>query len=68
VFIIEHIVPGPDTPHVAKLFDLHMLILLTGRERTLEEYTRLLAGAGWTYRQTWYPVSKQLGVVEAVKA
>src|SRR5262245_22737392 len=68
VFIIEHIVPGPDTPHVAKLFDLHMLILLTGRERTLEEYTRLLAGAGWTYRQTWYPASQRLGVVEGVKA
>ena len=68
VFIIEQLVPGPDTPHVAKLFDLHMLILLTGRERTLEEYTRLLADAGWTYRQTWYPASKQLGVVEGVKA
>ena len=68
VFIIEQIVPDPDTPHFAKLFDLQMLILLTGRERTLEEYTRLLAGAGWTYRQTWYPASKQLGVVEAVKA
>jgi hypothetical protein len=68
VFIIEHIVPGPDTPHVAKLFDLHMLILLTGRERTLEEYTRLLADAGWTYRQTWYPASQRLGVVEGVKA
>src|SRR5262245_52121973 len=68
VFIIEQLVPGPDTPHVAKLFDLHMLILLTGRERTLEEYTLLLADAGWTYRQTWYPASKQLGVVEGVKA
>jgi len=53
---------------LAKLFDLQMLILLTGRERTLEEYTRLLAGAGWTYRQVWYPASQQLGVVEAVKA
>jgi len=60
VFIIEHIVPGPDTPHFAKLCDLQMLVLLTGRERTLEEYTGLLAGAGWTYRQTWYPASKRL--------
>jgi O-methyltransferase domain len=68
VFIIEHIVPGPDTPHFAKLCDLQMLVLLTGRERTLEEYTGLLAGAGWTYRQTWCPASKRLGVVEAVKA
>ena len=68
VFIIEQVVSGPDTPHFSKLFDIHMLIMLTGRERTLEEYAGLLAGAGWTYRQTWYPASKMLGVVEGVKA
>jgi hypothetical protein len=45
-----------------------MLIMLTGRERTLEEYTGLLEGAGWTYRQTWYPASKLLGVVEGREA
>ncbi len=67
VWIIEHIVPGPNTPHFAKLFDIHMLIMLTGRERTVEEYSGLLDGAGWTYRQTWYPASKLLGVVEGVK-
>jgi hypothetical protein len=46
-----------------------MLIVLTGRERTLEEYAGLLVleGAGWKYRQTWYPASKMLGVVEGVK-
>ena len=43
-----------------------MLIVSTGRERTLEEYTELLAGAWWTYRQTWYPASTMLGVVEDV--
>ena len=48
VLIIEQVVPGPDTPHFSKLFDIHMLIMLTGRERTLEEYTALLEGAGWT--------------------
>jgi hypothetical protein len=67
VFIMEQIVPGPDTPHFAKLFDIHMLIWGTGRERTLEEYAGLLERAGWTYRQTWYPASKMLGVVEGVK-
>jgi hypothetical protein len=25
VFVIEHVVPGPETPHLAKLFDLHMM-------------------------------------------
>jgi hypothetical protein len=68
VFIMEQIVPGPDTPHFAKLFDIDMLIWGTGRERTLEEYAGLLEKAGWTYRQTWYPASKMLGVMEGVKA
>jgi hypothetical protein len=68
VLIIEQVVPGPDTPHFSKLFDIHMLIMLTGRERTLEEYTGLLEGAGWTYRQTWSPASKLLGVMEGRKA
>jgi hypothetical protein len=67
VFIIEAVVPGPDAPHFSKLFDIHMLVMLTGRERTIEEYTQLLEGAGWRYRQTWYPVSKMLGVIEGVK-
>ncbi len=68
VFIIEAVVPGPDTPHFSKLFDIHVIIMSTGKERTLEEYAGLLEGAGWTYRQTWYPASKMLGVVEGVKA
>jgi hypothetical protein len=68
VWIIEQVVPGPDTSHFSKLFDIHMLVMLTGRERTLEEYVGLLEGAGWTYRQKWYPASKLLGVVEGVRA
>jgi len=67
VLIIEQVVPGPDTPHLSKLMDIHMFITVTGRKRTLEEYAGLLEGAGWTYRQTWYPTSKLLGVVEGVK-
>jgi O-methyltransferase domain/Dimerisation domain len=68
VFIMEEVVPGPETPRFAQLFDIHMIIMSTGQERTLEEYTNLLEGAGWTYYQTWYPASKLLGVVEGVKA
>ena len=68
VLIIEQVVPGLDTPHFSKLFDIHMLIMSTGRERTLEEYVGLLEGAGWAYRQTWFPASKMLRVVEGVKA
>ena len=67
VFIMEAVVPGPNTPHFSKLFDIHMLVMLTGQERTTEEYVRLLEGAGWKYRQTLYPASRMLGVIEGVK-
>jgi O-methyltransferase domain/Dimerisation domain len=63
VFIIEHIVPGPDQPHFAKLFDIHMMCWGTGRERTEDEYARLLTEAGWRYAGTRYPKSGMMGVV-----
>jgi hypothetical protein len=47
VFIMEHVVPGPDVPHFAKLFDIHMMCWGTGRERTESEYAELLRRAGW---------------------
>lgn len=31
VFVIEHVIPDPDIPHFSKLFDIHMLVMLTGR-------------------------------------
>jgi hypothetical protein len=68
VLIMEQVVPGPDTPHFSKLFDIHMMVWGSGLERTQEEYAGLLESAGWTYQQTWYPPSKMLGIVEGVKA
>jgi O-methyltransferase domain/Dimerisation domain len=49
LFTIEHVVPGPDEPHFSKLFDIHMMCVLTGRERTAAEHAELLAAAGWRY-------------------
>ena len=68
VFVIEHVIPDPAIPHFAKLFDLHMLVMLTGRERTATEYAGLLERAGWQYLQTWRPASGMMGIVEGVKA
>jgi len=68
VFVAEYVVPGPDTPHFAKLFDIHMMCATGGQERTEEEYAGLFEHAGWTYRATWYPPSRLMGVVEATKA
>jgi hypothetical protein len=67
VLIVEHVVPGPEVPHFSKLFDIHMMCALTGRERTEKEYTELLEKAGLQYVQTHYPPSKTIGVIEGIK-
>lgn len=67
VLIVEHVVPGPETPHFSKLFDIHMMCALTGRERTEKEYAALLERAGLRYIQTHYPPSRTIGVVEGTK-
>jgi hypothetical protein len=64
VFIIEHIVPDPSEPHFAKLFDIHMMCWGAGRERTEDEYARLLQAAGWTHLGSWYPRERTIGIVE----
>jgi hypothetical protein len=46
--VIESVIPPGDAPHPAKLIDLTMLAMVTGRERTAEEYDKLLAAAGYT--------------------
>src|SRR5262245_25516584 len=67
-FIVEHIVPGPETPHFSKLYDIQMMCWGTGRERTLDEYAALLRKGGWTYIQTWYLASRLIGVIEGTAA
>ena len=37
---------GPE-PSPVKLLDLHMLVLLAGRERTLAEFESVFGQAGW---------------------
>ena len=67
IFIIEHIVPDPLTPHFSKLFDIHMMCATTGRERTIEEYKSILTRSGWKHTNTHYPQSKMIGVIEGTK-
>ena len=38
-------VPGPNEPHSSKFFDLHMMICLNGKERTMAEWESLLKRA-----------------------
>ena len=47
LFVCGFVVPGPEQPHFAKLFDIPMMTAFHGRERTAAESASLLAQTGW---------------------
>jgi len=67
VFIAEHLVPGPEKPHFSKLFDIHMMCVASGKERTAEEYADLLKRAGWKFTKTLHSHSGLMGVTKGNK-
>jgi hypothetical protein len=46
LFIAGVVIPGPSEPHFAKLLDVHMMCMQSGRERTTNKYAGLLSAAG----------------------
>ena len=67
VLIAEHLVPGPEEPHFSKLFDIHMMCVATGKERTVEEYADLLKKTGWNHANTFHSQSGLMGIIEGKK-
>lgn len=51
LLIAERVVPPGNVPSEAKLFDINMLVILGGKERTEEEYRELLRRAGFSLVQ-----------------
>jgi hypothetical protein len=63
--VIERVVPEGNEPSEAKLFDINMLVVLGGLERTSGEYQGLFEAAGFELTQiirTEAPVSIVEGV------
>lgn len=46
LLILEWVLPEGDSPHVAKVVDINMMMLMGGEERTGKQYGRLLDKAG----------------------
>jgi hypothetical protein len=67
LLVVELVLPEGNDPFLGKWLDLHMLVLLGGRERTAAQYTTLLQTAGFELTRT---VSTRTGqsVVEAIPA
>ncbi len=65
--LILELIVGPESPPFAKLLDLMMLVWTGGRERTRDEYERLLAGADLKLIRV-LPTSTLICVLEAAPA
>jgi hypothetical protein len=64
VFVVEHVIAKGNAPDWAKLLDVNMLALLTGRERTLEQFRALFRSAGLRLRRA-HPTRSALRILEA---
>lgn len=64
VLVVEHVIGKGNAPDWAKLLDVNMLALLTGRERTLEQFRALLRSAGLRLRRA-HPTKSALRILEA---
>jgi hypothetical protein len=63
LLVIEGIVPAGNAPSVSKFFDLAMMVLPGGMERTEEEYRRLFDASGFTLTRI-VPTSTWISVIE----
>jgi O-methyltransferase domain len=67
IIVVEMLLGEAGEPEFAPLMDLNMMVMLTGRERSLAEYTRLLKGAGLRVCKST-PIRSPMAVIEAVAA
>lgn len=67
LLIVEMVLPAGDVPHVGKMFDMTMLVVAGGQERTEAEYDLLLSKAGFRLTRV-VPTNSAVSVVEAVLA
>ena len=65
LLIIEMVLPSGDEPHPAKIFDMYMLVLTGGMERTAEQYGELLQSGGFRLTRI-VPTQSPVSVIEAL--
>ena len=66
LLLVEMVVPPDNRPSPAQAMDLNMLVILGGRERTEEEYRRLLGKAGFRLERV-IPTHSPFSVIQATR-
>jgi hypothetical protein len=61
----EWIVPGSDESHFAKIVDIAMLCLSSGRQRTVDEFAKLLSSTGWAMESMRQLKGSPLAILKA---
>ena len=67
VIIVDAVVPEGDEPDFSKFFDVNMLVMTGGKERTATEFDQLLAAAGFRFLRV-IPTDLPTSIVEAEPA
>ena len=65
LLLVEWNLSEANLPSTGKLSDLIMLVLTGGKERTTDEYRKLLASAGFRFNRL-IPTATELAIIEAV--
>src|SRR6266550_1058968 len=65
LLIIEGVIHDDSKPGFIKVLDIHMMTLITGRQRTYQEFEKLLAGAGFRLERE-IDAGGEFSIVEAV--
>lgn len=66
IFIVEMVIPDDNSPSLASLMDLNMMVMLPGRERALKEYKMLLDASGLKFERV-HPTHSPFQIIEASK-
>lgn len=66
ILVVETVIPAGDEPCFGKWLDLMMLVV-GGRERTLEQYVQVFAAAGLRLERV-VPTAHEVSVLEGVRA
>lgn len=65
VLLVELVIPEGNEPNLSKLVDLQMLLTSGGKERTKEEYRKLLESSGFKLTNI-YPTKSPMSLIEGV--
>lgn len=67
VLVIDLVIPAGNGAHPSKFYDLMMLVIAGGRERTEKQFAELFAAAGLTLTRI-IPTRSPVAIVEAIAA